>query len=265
MVLVPHVAPIQLVSDKTLAGRKEALFALQNVSGRPQGRQSEHQYFSGTRRRSCVRQTGGGKSWKCETDTFGSVDARQFFAILVAVLARHQYLPMSACRTWLAPGSARLRRVGPSGRKSVDDKRTPSGGRNHRLAAARSRSAGAIPLCRCRQVAHPARIGPVMPSSMRATGAECFRSAVGCQPRISHSQPFLHSRSSLPKQVTRRLMKRQSLTARLSQHQQDGAVRMDACVHIFTGAHRVRLFSSAGPPLLQRSRALFTPCCARTR
>jgi SAM-dependent methyltransferase len=29
---------------------------------------------------------------------------------------------------------------------------------------------------------------------------------------------------------------RQSLTARLSRHQQDGAVRMDACVHIFTGA-----------------------------
>ena len=28
---------------------------------------------------------------------------------------------------------------------------------------------------------------------------------------------------------------RQSLTARLSRHQQDGAVRMDACVHIFTG------------------------------
>jgi hypothetical protein len=29
---------------------------------------------------------------------------------------------------------------------------------------------------------------------------------------------------------------RQSLTARLSRHQQNGAVRMDACVHIFTGA-----------------------------
>jgi SAM-dependent methyltransferase len=29
---------------------------------------------------------------------------------------------------------------------------------------------------------------------------------------------------------------RQSLTARLSRHQQDGAVRMDACVHIFSGA-----------------------------
>ncbi len=29
---------------------------------------------------------------------------------------------------------------------------------------------------------------------------------------------------------------RQSLTARLSRHQQDGAVRMDACIHIFTGA-----------------------------
>ena len=29
---------------------------------------------------------------------------------------------------------------------------------------------------------------------------------------------------------------RQALTARFSQHQQDGAVRMDACVHIFTGA-----------------------------
>jgi len=28
---------------------------------------------------------------------------------------------------------------------------------------------------------------------------------------------------------------RQSLTARLSRHQQDGTVRMDACVHIFTG------------------------------
>jgi SAM-dependent methyltransferase len=28
---------------------------------------------------------------------------------------------------------------------------------------------------------------------------------------------------------------RQSLTARLSRHQQDGAVRMDGCVHIFTG------------------------------
>jgi len=26
------------------------------------------------------------------------------------------------------------------------------------------------------------------------------------------------------------------LTARFSRHQQDGAVRMDACVHIFTGA-----------------------------
>ena len=31
---------------------------------------------------------------------------------------------------------------------------------------------------------------------------------------------------------------RQSLTSRLSRHQQDGAVRMDACVHIFTGARR---------------------------
>jgi len=29
---------------------------------------------------------------------------------------------------------------------------------------------------------------------------------------------------------------RQSLTSRLSRHEQDGAVRMDACVHIFTGA-----------------------------
>jgi SAM-dependent methyltransferase len=29
---------------------------------------------------------------------------------------------------------------------------------------------------------------------------------------------------------------RQSLTTRFSRHQQDGAVRMDACVHIFTGA-----------------------------
>ncbi|MDQ1473975.1 MAG: hypothetical protein QOJ99_5455 [Bryobacterales bacterium] len=29
---------------------------------------------------------------------------------------------------------------------------------------------------------------------------------------------------------------RQSLTARFSRHQQEGAVRMDACVHIFTGA-----------------------------
>jgi len=29
---------------------------------------------------------------------------------------------------------------------------------------------------------------------------------------------------------------RQALTARFSRHQQDGAVRMDACVHIFTGA-----------------------------
>jgi SAM-dependent methyltransferase len=29
---------------------------------------------------------------------------------------------------------------------------------------------------------------------------------------------------------------RRSLTAHLSRHQQDGAVRMDACVHIFTGA-----------------------------
>jgi SAM-dependent methyltransferase len=31
---------------------------------------------------------------------------------------------------------------------------------------------------------------------------------------------------------------RRSLTARLSRHQQDGAVRMDACVHIFTGARQ---------------------------
>jgi len=31
---------------------------------------------------------------------------------------------------------------------------------------------------------------------------------------------------------------RKSLTARLSRHQRDGAVWMDACVHIFTGAHR---------------------------
>jgi SAM-dependent methyltransferase len=30
---------------------------------------------------------------------------------------------------------------------------------------------------------------------------------------------------------------RQSLTARLSRHEQDGVVRIDACVHIFTGAH----------------------------
>jgi hypothetical protein len=50
----------------------------------------------------------------------------------------------------------RLCGVGPSGRKSVHDKRTPSGVRNHRLAAARSRSAGAVPLCRCRQVAYSA-------------------------------------------------------------------------------------------------------------
>jgi SAM-dependent methyltransferase len=33
---------------------------------------------------------------------------------------------------------------------------------------------------------------------------------------------------------------RQSLTARFSRHQQEGAVRMDACVHIFTGARLER-------------------------
>lgn len=33
---------------------------------------------------------------------------------------------------------------------------------------------------------------------------------------------------------------RQSLTARFSQHEDDGAVRMDACVHIFTGARTRR-------------------------
>lgn len=55
----------------------------------------------------------------------------------------------------------------------------------------------------------PCSIGPVMPSSMWATGVECSRSAVGCEPRrrrISHSHPFLHSASCLPKQATRRLI-----------------------------------------------------------
>ena len=37
---------------------------------------------------------------------------------------------------------------------------------------------------------------------------------------------------------------RQSLTSRFSRHQQEGAVRLDACVHIFTGA---RLGSISAP------------------
>jgi SAM-dependent methyltransferase len=43
--------------------------------------------------------------------------------------------------------AVRLRGLGPSGRKSVDDDRTRSRGRTHRHANARSRSTRAVPLC----------------------------------------------------------------------------------------------------------------------
>ncbi len=58
------------------------------------------------------------------------------------------------------------------------------------------------------------------------------------KPRISHSHPFLSSLGELLAEAGNEALNdaRQSLTVRLSRHQQDGAVRMDACVHIFTGA-----------------------------